>query len=97
MHVAKGESVAAKFGLFYPSQIYSFMFLCQVLNLLDSMGLTQHQNAFMAERVNGEILLECDDTVLQEELKVQYVVFRATCMTSHEFLATGLIQRLYFK
>lgn len=42
----------------------------QVLNLLDSMGLSQHQNAFIAERVDGEILLECDDIVLQEELKI---------------------------
>jgi uncharacterized Zn ribbon protein len=42
-----------------------------VINLLDSMGLSQHQNAFISERVSGEILLECDDTVLQEELKVK--------------------------
>lgn len=38
------------------------------------MGLSQHQAAFMEERVNGEILLECDDKVLQEELKVSEVI-----------------------
>lgn len=42
----------------------------QVLNLLEMMGLSQHQNSFTTERVNGEILLECDDTVLQHELKM---------------------------
>ena len=34
------------------------------------MGLKRHQEAFMEERVNGDILLDCDDAVLQEELKV---------------------------
>ena len=34
------------------------------------MGLKKHQDNFMTERVNGEILLECDDEVLYQELKV---------------------------
>ncbi len=38
--------------------------------MLDFMGLKKHTDAFMEERVNGEILLECDDSVLQEELRV---------------------------
>lgn len=46
------------------------MFCEQVLSLLDQMGLRKHQETFMEERVNGEILLECDDEVLYQELRV---------------------------
>ncbi|XP_064390464.1 uncharacterized protein LOC135338305 [Halichondria panicea] len=42
----------------------------QVLKLLELMGLKAYQEAFMAERVNGEVLLECDEDVLLNELKV---------------------------
>lgn len=42
----------------------------QIISLLDSMGLSQHQESFQAERVSGEIMLECDDTILKEELKI---------------------------
>jgi len=35
------------------------------------MGLKQHHNFFMQERINGEILLECDDKILERELKVR--------------------------
>jgi hypothetical protein len=34
------------------------------------MGLKKLQENFMSERVTGEILLECDDEVLYQELKV---------------------------
>lgn len=54
----------------FSDSVCLFLFL-QVLNLLEMMGLSQHQNSFTTERVNGEILLECDDTVLQHELKVK--------------------------
>jgi len=42
----------------------------QVIHLLDAMGLKQHHNFFMQERINGEILLECDDKILERELKI---------------------------
>lgn len=42
----------------------------QVLSLLEQMGLKKLQENFMTERVTGEILLECDDEVLYQELKV---------------------------
>jgi len=47
------------------------LFLPQVIHLLDAMGLKQHHNFFMQERINGEILLECDDKILERELKVR--------------------------
>ena len=52
----------------------AFAVFAQVMNLLDVMGLSQHHAAFAEERVTGEILLECDDTVLREELKVTFVL-----------------------
>ena len=34
------------------------------------MGLEVYQESFMTERIDGGILLECDDDVLLSELKV---------------------------
>jgi len=41
-----------------------------MIHLLDAMGLKQHHETFMKERISGEILVECDDQVLEKELKV---------------------------
>lgn len=38
------------------------------------MGLRKLQETFMTERVTGEILLECDDEVLYQELKVNHLL-----------------------
>ena len=38
--------------------------------LLDAMELSQYKDTFVKEQVNGEILLECDDQILEEDLKV---------------------------
>lgn len=38
------------------------------------MGLKKLQETFMMERVTGEILLECDDEVLYQELKVNHLL-----------------------
>ena len=46
----------------------------QILNLLDRMGLKKHQQNFMAEGIDGETLLECDDEVLLHELKVNSII-----------------------
>jgi len=54
----------------YVSLLIIGVYILQILTLLECMGLKKHQEAFMEERVNGEILMECDETVLQEELKV---------------------------
>ena len=42
--------------------------------MLELMGLKAYQEAFMTERINGEMLLECDDEVLQNELKVKGIL-----------------------
>lgn len=45
-------------------------FHVQVLGLLDCMGLRMYQEKFVSEQVNGEILSECDEEVLQNDLGV---------------------------
>jgi len=41
-----------------------------VSKLLDAMELSQYKDTFVKEQVSGEILLECDDQILEEDLKV---------------------------
>ena len=40
------------------------------MNLLDLMGMKQYQDNFKAEQINGEILADCDEEVLKNDLKV---------------------------
>lgn len=47
-----------------------FPFTAQVLKLLECMSLSQYQEAFLKEQINGEILSECDETMLQNDLGV---------------------------
>lgn len=42
----------------------------QVGQLLDAMELGHYKDAFSRECVSGEILLECDDDILREDLGV---------------------------
>ena len=37
----------------------------QILKMLDSMGLSQYQEVFSSQQVNGDLLLECDDRMLE--------------------------------
>ena len=42
----------------------------QVLRLLDVMKLTQYKQLFQDESIDGEILAECDDELLEQELRI---------------------------
>lgn len=52
----------------------------QVCELIDVMGLGQYKKRFMEEHISGEILLECDEQVLQDELGVQSRIHRIRLM-----------------
>lgn len=52
----------------------------QVCELIDVMGLGQYKKKFMEEHISGEILLECDEQVLQDELGVQSRIHRIRLM-----------------
>ena len=42
----------------------------QIQNLLEAMDLGQYREAFLREQVSGEILVELDEGVLQQELGI---------------------------
>ena len=44
--------------------------LLQVLSLLEKLNLSSYKEKFEAEQINGEVLLECDEELLQTELGV---------------------------
>lgn len=48
--------------------------------LIDVMGLGQYKKRFVEEHISGEILLECDEQILQEELGVQSRIHRIRLM-----------------
>ncbi len=47
-----------------------------MLNLLDVMSMKQYQDKFKQEQVNGEILSECDEEVLKNDLGVSSKLHR---------------------
>jgi hypothetical protein len=51
-----------------------------VLNLLDSMSLDKYQDNFKREQVNGEILSECDEDVLTNDLGISSKLHRIKLM-----------------
>ena len=42
----------------------------QVLRLLEIMGLEQYYNTFQVQQINGDILSECDEDILKNELQI---------------------------
>ena len=52
----------------------------QVLDLLDFMGFKSYQENFKREHVNGEILSECDEEVLTNDLGVSSKLHRMRIM-----------------
>lgn len=52
----------------------------QMVELLEFMGMKQYYTSFLSERVTGEIFLECDEQVLETELKVTSKIHRVRLM-----------------
>ena len=48
-----------------PSLSLLSLSLPQILKMLDSMGLSQYQEVFSSQQINGDLLLECDDKMLE--------------------------------
>ena len=51
-----------------------------MLSLLDSMGFPEYKPTFLAEKVAGDILLQCTDDILQDELRVEKQLHRIRLM-----------------
>ena len=52
----------------------------KILNLLDAMGMEKYKDAFTKEYINGELLLECDDDILEQDLGVSPRLHRVRLM-----------------
>ena len=52
----------------------------QIQLLLDAMNLSQYKEAFLQEQVSGEILLECDEDILEKELHISSRIHRIRLM-----------------
>lgn len=48
--------------------------------MLDAMGLGQHRDTFLGEQINGEILMECGEEILEKELRISSRLHRVRIM-----------------
>ena len=48
--------------------------------MLEAMKLGQYKEGFLAEEISGEILVECDEEVLQHELGMSSKIHRIKLM-----------------
>ncbi len=82
----------------YPLTIISVCdMLLQVLMLLDAMKLSVYKQAFCEETIDGEVLVECDEQILEKELGVKNKLHRMRLMklvsgrhSSHYYFTEGL-------
>lgn len=58
----------------------AYAFYIQVLNLLDHLNLPQYKDYFRREMVDGEILSEIDEVVLEQELGMTSKIHRLRLM-----------------
>ena len=56
------------------------MCVIQVLTLLEVMNLGQYKDKFKIEQVDGEILAECDESILKDDLLVVSAMHRNRLM-----------------
>ena len=47
---------------------------------MDAMGLGQYRDKVLEEQLSGEILMECDETILQEEVGMTSRIHRIRVM-----------------
>ena len=66
----------------------------QVLELLQHSGLSQYRGSFIREGMTGDILLDCDEDILENELGVTSRLHRIKLM---KFISGQHSVELYFK
>ena len=52
----------------------------QILDLLSAMNLQQYHDAFIREQIDGDVLAECDEVVLEHELGIASKLHRTRIM-----------------
>ena len=77
----KVQQTALKDHLWIP--LLNFIFSTkslQILSLLEAMDLVQYREVFHREHITGEILVECTEEVLQNELEITSKIHRIRLM-----------------
>ena len=65
--------------IFNPDLTINTVFL-QILTLLDIMKLSQYKEGFLEVNIDGAILAECDEPLLEEELQIKNKLHRNRLM-----------------
>ena len=67
----------------------------QVGDLISAMGLEQYVNKFLTEQISGEILMECDDDVLKDEIGITSKIHRIRLLKviSGQHSAKGILEK----
>ncbi len=62
---------------------------------MEAMSLCQYKDKILEEQLSGEILLECDDTILQEEVGMASRIHRIRLMKviSGQHSAKALLEK----
>ena len=55
----------------YSLHVMGMFLFSQVLKLLEVMNLQQYVDTFRQQHINGDILSDCDEDILQNELEVK--------------------------
>ena len=71
--------------------------MLQILQVLDSMGLSQYKEIFSQERIDGAVLLELDAEVLRCELGIKSKIhcIKLTKLISGDHSIQQFLQNLY--
>lgn len=51
-----------------------------MLDLLEKMNLSQYSEVFINEQIDGEVLAQCDENILQHELNICATIHRVRLM-----------------
>ncbi len=87
-----------------PIEVHTITLMCavlQILTLLEAMNLAQYQDNFVKEQVDGEILADCDEGMLEVDLHITSAIHRNRLMKiitgkhSAQYFTTTSEERLY--
>lgn len=62
--------------------------------MLELAGLSQYREIILAEQVNGEVLIDCDESMLERDLGIKSKIHRMKFMTVIEGRASEDMYKL---
>ena len=67
-------------GYYLHNVLVTMICFTQVLHLLDSLGLSQYKEVFSREKIDGALLLDLDNEILEYELMMESKLHRLKLM-----------------